>query len=124
MTAEEWGDFLRWWPIWSPALLLILGGASTGIWVIVNRRGGEKAARKNPLPPTWPEMWARIDAQDEKIDELERLLLAATGEVGTLTSEVKRRDDQIDQLIQHILRLEPLVPTPPGPPARPHFLIA
>lgn len=115
MTPEVAQWFATWWPIWSPIVVLILGGASTGIWVMVNRRDGDKTARKNPLPPTWPEMWARIDIQDGRIDALERELRAAG-------AENDRKDDQIDDLITHILKLELLVPSPPGPPPRPAWV--
>ena len=50
---------------------LILASAA-GIWVIINRRGGDKARERVPLPPTWPEMWARMEAQDKKIEAMEQ----------------------------------------------------
>lgn len=102
MTADE---FLKWWPIWSPILLLLVGSSATGIWVLLNRRGGEKAARRNPLPPSWPEMWARIDEQDTRIDALETALARVQHEKA--------------EIIRHVKTLEAGYPDPPGPPPRP-----
>lgn len=110
MTTDEWSEFLRWWPIWSPAALLLLGGMSGGIWVIISRRGGEKAARRNPLPPTWPEMWARIDKQEERIDALELALAHEQREKA--------------EIVAHVRTLEAGYPNPPGPPPRPWALAA
>lgn len=105
MSPETADWFAMWWPIWAPIVLLLIGGASTGTWVIVSRRGGERAARRNPLPPTWPEMWARIDAQDTRIDALE-LALAS-------------EKSQKAEIIRHVKTLEAGYPNPPGPPPRP-----
>lgn len=122
MSPEVSAWFATWWPLWSPFALLVVGGSVTGIWLMVNRRDGERAARKAPLPPTWPEMWARLDAQDVRIEALENDLAESKEEVRGLRSETRRKDDQIDELITHILKLEHLIPTPPGPPARPSWI--
>ncbi len=50
-------------PLWAA----ICGGIIVGIFRLVERFRGEK----QPPPPTWPEMWAQIKAQDERIDLLE-----------------------------------------------------
>ena len=98
MTPEvaEW--FGVWWPIWSPIVLLILGAITTGIITAWNRRGGEKVARRSPLPPTWPEMWARIDDLEKRLEAVEA---------------------ERDEIIAHVKTLEAGYPNPPGPPPRP-----
>lgn len=105
MTAEVAQWFATWWPIWSPIALLLLGGLITFATAAWNRRGGERAARRNPLPPTWPEMWARIDAQDQKIDALEARIAIDQKEKA--------------EIIRHVKTLEAGYPNPPGPPPRP-----
>lgn len=109
MNPDEWAEFMRWWPIWGPAVVLVLGSSATGVWVIISRRGGEKAARRSPLPPTWPEMWQRIDDQRSRIDEQDKRIDELEDQLRTQRSE----------MIAHIVALEALVPNPPGPPARP-----
>lgn len=59
---------IPWLPPIIVAIIMVTGG---GIWAIVNRRGGDKTRLKVPPPPTWPEMWARMEAQDSKIEQLE-----------------------------------------------------
>lgn len=59
MMTEPW-----FWPLISALII----GAAGGWWAIVNRRGGEKFRARNPLPPSWPEQWARIDALEARID--------------------------------------------------------
>ena len=60
---------------------LVLGGAG-GLWVILNRRGGDKTKNTVPPAPTWPEMWKqmqevsaenaqRFAAQEARIQHLE-----------------------------------------------------
>jgi hypothetical protein len=71
----EW--ITRWWPVWSPLLVVALSAIITGIFLIVNRRGGEKEKSRNPLPPSWPEMWQRID-------KLEGLVRQLTDDYGRL----------------------------------------
>lgn len=105
MTAEQAEWFATWWPIWAPFALAIVAACAAGLWALYNRRDGEKAARTNPLPPTWPEMWARIDAQDQRIEKLERQLVEA--------------DELYDEVIHHVRTLEAGYPDPPGPPPRP-----
>ena len=64
-----------WETFWIPITIgLILGGAG-GVWAILNRRGGQRFAAKHPAPPTWPEMWARMEAQEKRIDGLEKLIV-------------------------------------------------
>jgi hypothetical protein len=67
-TVGEW--IAKWWPLWSPLLVVIVGGIITGIFMLVNRRGGEKEKNKTPLPPSWPEMWQRIDKLEGLVRQL------------------------------------------------------
>jgi hypothetical protein len=50
-------------PLWAA----IGGGIVVGIFRLVEHLRGER----RPAPPTWPEMWARIDAQDARIEAME-----------------------------------------------------
>lgn len=54
------------------AIALVAG--SLAAW---SRWGGDRNRARQPLPPTWPEMWARMDLQDEKIAALTRIVVAA-----------------------------------------------
>lgn len=67
--AQEW--IATWWPIYAPFVALLVGGASTGIWAIVTRRGGEKAKRTDLVPPTWPEIYKRMEALEERAEAAE-----------------------------------------------------
>jgi hypothetical protein len=50
-------------PLWAA-----IGGAIVvGIFRLVEHLRGER----RPAPPTWPEMWARIDAQDARLEAME-----------------------------------------------------
>jgi len=95
------------WPILLPFLLLLFGGSVTGLWVIINRRGGDKTKAKVPLPPTWPEMWARIDALEKR--------------VGVLEDEKEALQRTNGAMLAHIRILEGAYPTPPGAPKRPDW---
>jgi hypothetical protein len=123
--TPEW--FGTWWPVYSPIILLVLGGIITGTYAIVNRRGGERARNKNAPPPTWPEMWKRIDEQDTRIDELNEIITDMKSEHGREIQNMKDaheqerrawRDERME-IIHHVKVLEDLVPTPPGVPPRP-----
>lgn len=117
MTPEVAAWFALWWPIWSPLALLLLGSASAGVWAIVTRRGGEKAARRNPLPPTWPEMWARLDAQDQKMDRQD-------AEIAELKRMLGVEQREKAEIIRHVKTLEAGYPNPPGPPPRPWVTVS
>lgn len=52
-----------WWPMWTPLLVAIIYGA----FAVINRRGTEKHKNRQPAPPTWPEMWQRIDKLEKKV---------------------------------------------------------
>lgn len=57
---------------WSPligGIVVAAIGASVSLWV---KFGGDKRAAKVPNPPTWPEMWARMDALEAEQEELRR----------------------------------------------------
>jgi hypothetical protein len=95
------------WPVILPFLLLAFGGSVTGIWVIVNRRGSDKAKANTPLPPTWPEMWARIDQLETRVSTLED------------EKEILHRTSTA--MLAHIKVLEEIVPNPPGVPSRPDW---
>jgi hypothetical protein len=65
------GDwFTKWWPLWLPLLVVIVGGIVTGVFAIINRRGGEKEKSRAPLPPTWPEMWQRINKLEGLVHQI------------------------------------------------------
>lgn len=119
MTPETAAWFAAWWPLWAPFLLLAVGGSITGIWALITRRDGEKVARKNPLPPTWPEMWARIDAQDTRIAAQDEKIDAQADEITELRRALKVTEREKEQIISHVQTLEAGYPNPPGPPPRP-----
>lgn len=50
-----------------PAVCLVAAAVVAGRYTIKNRREGDAAARRNSVPPTWPEMWARMDALETRI---------------------------------------------------------
>lgn len=59
-----------------PWLLPVMGGIAvaiiTGIVTLVVKFGGDSKSRKVPIPPTWPEMWARMDALETEQEELRK----------------------------------------------------
>lgn len=71
-------------PLWAA-----IGGAIVvGIFRLVERVRGER----KPAPPTWPEMWARIDAQRARIDAQDERIEA-----------MDERNRQRDQAVLSIL---------------------
>jgi len=60
-------------PVIGGIAIAVVGGGMA-IW---SRWGGDRARARQPLPPTWPEMWERMDKQDEKIAALTRIVVAA-----------------------------------------------
>lgn len=61
-------------------VLALIGVVVTGIFLIVNRRGGDRARRTDLIPPTWPEINARMDLQDKKIRLLSGLISGAAAQ--------------------------------------------
>lgn len=55
---------------WAPLAGVILAAVIGGIVTLVVKFGGDGKARKVPVPPTWPEMWARMDALEREQEEL------------------------------------------------------
>ena len=60
-----------WEAFWLPIIIGTVLASVGGIWAYINRRGGQRFQHRNPLPPTWPEMWARLDGYEKKLDQLE-----------------------------------------------------
>lgn len=48
------------WAVLSPWIVVVLAGTVGGIWAFVNRRGGEKAKRRDMEPPSWEAVWAHM----------------------------------------------------------------
>lgn len=48
-------------------LCLVLAAIVAGRYTVKNRRDAALAASKSPLPPTWPEMWERMDNLEERM---------------------------------------------------------
>lgn len=100
-AAQDWLSV--WWPIYAPFVALIVGGASTGVWAVVTRRGGEKAKRNDLVPPTWPEIYARMRelearaaAAEERADDVRDVFLSYVDRVRdggstALTEEERQR---------------------------------
>lgn len=100
-SAQDW--LAIWWPIYSPIVLLLLGGASTGVWAIMTRKGGEKAKRTDLVPPTWPEIYKRMKeledraaAAEERADDVRDVFLSYVDRVRDggstdLTAEERQR---------------------------------
>lgn len=64
-------------PLWLQILPLIIGvliAVLSGVFAIINRRGGEKQTQTRSTPPTWPEMWDRLETLAERIRTLEQKL--------------------------------------------------
>jgi hypothetical protein len=59
---------------WLPTISGLLVAAAGGVFALWARFGGDKAARraalKNPLPPTWPEMWNRITSLETTVETM------------------------------------------------------
>jgi hypothetical protein len=64
-------------PEWIPGGFTLLCAIIATISLIVNRRGAERAKRTDLVPPTWPEILAKFERQDRKIDTLVGLLTEA-----------------------------------------------
>lgn len=61
-----------WWVPWIAPAAVVVAAIAAGVFALINRQRAEKV----PLPPTWPEMYARMDAQDKRIDDLEKRIEA------------------------------------------------
>jgi hypothetical protein len=60
-----------------PGTFALLISAVSGIFLVRNRAGGDAARRRDLVPPSWPDIYARLDLQDKKI----RLLVGITASV-------------------------------------------
>lgn len=60
------GDWWAW-----PLTVAVVGALLTGGYAMLNRHGSERSAARMLKPPTWPEMWSHMQAQDARIDALE-----------------------------------------------------
>lgn len=99
----------KYWPLITPLAVVVAGAVATGIFSIWNRRGEAKTKAKAPLPPTWPEMWARIDKLEERITALE-------AENDALKDDLAAQKREKAEIFHHVVKLERLVPEPPPRP--------
>ncbi len=60
-----------------PGIFAAIVATVTGIFLIRNRAGGDASRRRDLVPPSWPDIYARLDLQDKKI----RLLVGITASV-------------------------------------------
>lgn len=61
-------------PSWITDLGGLWAAVAAGVLLIVGAVLARRYAKKHPAPPTWPEMWKRMDEQDGRIDALEKQL--------------------------------------------------
>jgi hypothetical protein len=94
--------FTKYWPLILPIAVVVAGGLITGFFAVINRRGEARTKQKASVPPTWPEMWARIDALDARVDKLEK------------ENETLRREK--GEIFAHVVTLERMIPEPPPRP--------
>lgn len=103
-------DFIRvWWPLLLPLVIAFTGAVATGVFTIWNRKGENKDRQHAPLPPTWPEMWARIDALEKRNERLEE-------RVEALEKENQGLRDQKAEIVKHVVMLENMITEPPPRP--------
>lgn len=50
-----------------PAVAVTFAAVVAGWFTIKNRREADKATSTNSVPPTWPEIWERMDALEKRI---------------------------------------------------------
>ena len=63
-------DIVPFLPIISAILVVVIGGV-IGIYQM---RYGRRKDQERPLPPTWPEMWAKISELDDKLKAQEETI--------------------------------------------------
>ncbi len=67
-------------PLWAS-----LGG---GVLLLVGAYLARRYSKRYPAPPTWPEMWARIEALESRLDETEAAQEAERRVVGGILTKL------------------------------------
>lgn len=101
MISWEW---LNW-----PIVLGVLGTVGAGIWALINRLGSEKFRQRALPPPTWPDMWKRMEEQRVRMDEQTDRIKALEDE----REERAVRDRAITNILMSIARQWPPEHPPP-----------
>lgn len=69
-------ELLPWLPVIAGVSVAVVAGAFT----LYTRIRGDRESRRIPMPPSWPEMYARMAGQDAKIAALGRLWTATVAQ--------------------------------------------
>ena len=96
--AEWWT-----WPLVVGVLLSSLGA----VWAFLNRKGTQRHEARTLHPPTWPEVWARMAAQDVRIETQEARLEEQGEKIATLTTGFVNQTSAIKRLLHSIAKQWP-----------------
>lgn len=91
---SEWWS----WPLFVGLLLSAVGA----LWAFLNRKGSESYDSRTLRPPTWPEVWARIDAQDARLEEQSQQIEDQSEQIETLKKEFANQTGAIKRLLRSI----------------------
>jgi hypothetical protein len=100
-----------WWT-W-PLVVAGLSGILTGIWAIINRKGGERFQQNTLLPPTWDTVYARLDALDARVKERDERIEALSADLDELNRRMVARDRAFGNVLAAAARAWPA--NSPGP---------
>lgn len=86
------------WPLVVGAVLSVL----SAVWAFLNRKGTERHEKRTLRPPTWPEVWSRMENQDARIEAQDEKLEQQAQDIGALQQRFSDQTNAIKRLLRSI----------------------